>query len=173
MATLKVYNGSSWDVAVAKTWDGSAWEDQMKFHDGTSWVELYPALAVSLATAGVVRSTIGDCYAGVQYNSTGLEYESPPGGGTGFSISRGYWLDGGSNSEVWIERIINSGSLYSDSGSGRLALTSSRAFQVRDTSTSGGPVTCNLTINAYDAASGGNLLDSVTFTLSANKESPE
>jgi len=109
-----------------------------------------------------------DAFAGVQYNSTGGEWSST-GGGT-FSVGRGQWLDVGPSSAVWVERVINSGTLsWQDAGTGRLVLSTTRSYGVTDTTIGGGAVTANVTFNFYDAASGGNLLDSVTLDLTAEK----
>lgn len=40
MAIPKVYNGSSWVTSLMKCWNGSGWEYNSKFHDGTDWVSL-------------------------------------------------------------------------------------------------------------------------------------
>jgi len=82
------------------------------------------------------------------------------------SGARGTWLDGGSSSEVWVQRVITSGTLnHADPGSGRLQLSSSRQFGVTRSTT--GTSTVDLTYNFYDAASGGNLLDSVSILMIA------
>jgi len=127
-------------------------------------------LIVSANTANVSTGATfpDDAFAGVQYNTTGGEWSST-GGGT-FSVGRGQWLDLGVSSAVWVERTINSGSLnWLDPGAGRKQLSTTRSFGVTDTSTGGGPVTANVTFDFYDAASGGNLLDSVTLDLTAEK----
>ena len=104
-------------------------------------------------------------YAGVQYNSNGSEYGSDAGGT--FNVGRGVWLDAGLNSEVWVQRVVNSGTLDgTDSGSGRLVLSTTRAFSIQRGSL--GTDTANVTFNFYDAASGGNLLTSVTLDFTAD-----
>ncbi len=164
MAVLKVYNGSTWDTAVGKTYNGATWEEKMQFYNGTAFVELYPTLEISPLASGVTNSSINtDCIAGIQYSLSGAETASNNAGG--YSVSRGDWLDVGLNSEVWIQRVINTGTLTVDAGSGRLVLSTTRTFSYTQVGVGiGGP---NITFNFYDAASGGNLLDSVTFVLSA------
>jgi len=169
MALLKVYNGTSWDTSIWKAHNGSAWDDFAHFWDGTAWVPLV-GLHVSPNTANVSTGTTSpdDAFAGVQYKSDGNEWSST-GGGT-FSVGRGQWLDIGSASAVWVERTVNSGSLnWQDPGTGRKVLSTTRTYGVTDTSVGGGPVTANVTFDFYDAASGGNLLDSVTLDLTAEK----
>lgn len=123
---------------------------------------------VSLNTNNVTRSsTILTTYAVLQYNSNKTEYENS-GVGNNTNTSRGLWADSGDAAGAWLARTINSGSLFSDPGSGRLNMGTTRTFRVRDTDQgSGGAQSCNLTIVMWDAASGGSQLDSVTLTISA------
>jgi hypothetical protein len=129
---------------------------------------------VSLNSSNVTNGpdSSASVYAGVSYSAgtnNVFEYKCTVGGT--YSISRGLWLDYGDSANVWFERTINSGSLNSnDPGSGRLQMNTARYVEVVDTSIAGGPVTCNLTITMWDASSGGNKLDEVTYTLSAEKE---
>ena len=127
---------------------------------------------VSPSGSGVTRlSSNNPTYAGVQYNTSGIEYANATAGTASYTVSRGNWLDSGTTSEVWLERTLNSGTLSgSDPGAGRHAMTSTRTLAVQDTTLLGGAVTCNVTVNFYDAASGGNLLGSATYTLSAERE---
>ena len=127
---------------------------------------------VSASTANVTRSAVANpTIAGVQYNSSGVEYATQFNGNGAYNISRGNWLDTGLNSEVWIERTLNSGTLtHADPGTGRKVLSTTRSYAVHDATIPGGSVDCNVTFDFYDAASGGSLLDSVTIDLSANRE---
>ena len=78
------------------------------------------------------------------------------------------WLLTGTNSEVWVETTLNSGTLYSSSATGtRLACTSDTYWRIRDTSSGDGEETASITIELYDASSGGNLLASNTYALDA------
>lgn len=116
---------------------------------------------VSLNTTDVVKaSVIGTTYANLRYSSTGEEFENS-GRTDNFSTSRGNWLDSGNNSDVWLERTINSGSLDTDPGSGRLIMSTTRDFKVVDSDSGGSDVVCNLDIEMWDAASGGSVIDSV------------
>jgi hypothetical protein len=104
------------------------------------------------------------CHAGVKYYAIGVEGAGGP--AAVFDTARGDWLDTGSGSQVWIERTINSGVLdWFDPGSGRLRLDVDRSYGILRPSV--GIDTANVTFDAYDAASGGNLLDSVTLTFTA------
>ena len=125
---------------------------------------------VDAATGGVTNgAAIATVIAGVAYNGDGTEDASTAAGL--YTVSRGSWLTSGSPSEVWLERTINSGTLTnSDPGTGRHQLNLVRTLAVQDTTIPGGAVTCNVTVEFYDAATGGNLLDAVTYTLSAERQ---
>ena len=119
-----------------------------------------------LATSSVLSSRSGTCYAGIQFNADGNEYSTPVTGEAVFTNLRGQYLTFGSPSEVWVERIVNTGSLnWADPGSGRYRLDISRSFGLFQTTT--GTNTANVTLNFYDAASGGVLINSVTLQITA------
>ena len=123
------------------------------------------APTVSLNTAGVSNLIFSaTCFAGVQYASDGTEDASTNAGV--FNVDRGNWLDSGPAAGAWVERTINSGSLdWQDPGSGRFQMSSTRQFGMM--ALEGELQTCNITVEMFDAASGGNSLDSVTYTLEA------
>ena len=131
------------------------------------------APTVSLNTADVLKSSIiGTVYANLQYNTSGVEY-SNSGRTDNFSTSRGNWLDTGLASGAWLERTINSGSLLTDPGGGRLQMSTTRTFKVRDTDSGSGIAECDMDIEMWDAASGGNSLDSVVgLVLQADYNDP-
>lgn len=121
---------------------------------------------VSANTNGVNKTRIGSaCYAGVRFASDGDE-DSKGSGNSWNNGDRGQWLDAGAASEVWVERTINSGTLNDeDAGTGRHQLSGTHNFSsVRSVA---GVKTTNVTFDFYDAASGGNLLDSVTYDIIA------
>ena len=167
MAVLKVYDGSSFITAIGKTYNGASWEDQMNFHDGSAFVELYPTgPAVSPSTSQIVYTifSAGTCYATIEFHSNGVEYMNSTGTDSGDATSRGNWLDSGLNSEVWINRIINSGTLNRyDAGSGRQVMSTTRRYGI--SKSTNGSKTTNMTFEFWDAASGGNLLGTVTYDL--------
>lgn len=108
----------------------------------------------------------GTCFAGVQYNSSGVEFASTNAGA--FTTSRGNWLDSGNASDVWFERIINSGSLnWFDPGAGRHNLATTRTIGLQQASQ--GINIANVTVRFWDAASGGTQLGSATFDLRAEQ----
>ena len=125
-------------------------------------------LSVSANTTEIDNTRVGaDCFAGVRFNNDGTEQGSTAAGV--FSLSRGGWLDMGDPASVWVERIINSGTLdWTDSGAGRLQLNVTRSFG--NTRTSNGTDTTNVTFDFYDAAAGGNLLATRTYDIISTKE---
>jgi hypothetical protein len=81
----------------------------------------------------------------------------------------GVWLVTGLNSEVWVERTLDSGTLTTDHiGSGRLSLVASPISDVRRSTN--GFKTCTLTYEFFDAASMGNSLGSKQIVLTATYE---
>lgn len=105
------------------------------------------------------------CWAGVRFSLAGTEVENTP--SNSFSVSRGNWLDKGSAAEVWIGRTINSGPGFNidDPGAGRHQLSTTRTFNQQQSPV--GVRTTNVTFDFWDAASGGNLLASVTYDVIA------
>ncbi len=173
MAQLKVYSGSAWVNATAKAnFNSSTWYDNLKLYDGIAWQVLSasgPAVSASTQPIYYNLNGAGICYAIVRFNSNGIEYKNIGASSTTMNSSRGIWLDSGLNSEVWVQRTINSGSFnYTDAGSGRLVLSTSRDFGVSKGGPGGSQI-CNVTFKFWDAPSGGNELDSVTYNMEAEK----
>jgi len=170
MATLKIYNGSSWDVAIAKTYNGSAWEDQMKYYNGSAWVELYPTLETSMNTSNSInfRTFTSPCYSAISFNADGNEWGANNAGS--LNVNRGVWLDSGTAAECFIEYTVNSGSLNWLGWSGRKVMSTTRTAGVFRASPDG-VQQANVTFRIYDAISGGNLLDTVTVIISAEYSS--
>lgn len=110
--------------------------------------------------------------AGVTYNGSGFEF-SNSGGTSSYSVSRGSWLTSGSASDVWMEWSWTGDTLDVSPASTppRLQMNTGRLFEIQDTSYLGGSESGSLTVSFYDASSGGALLDSVTFNLTAERES--
>ncbi len=131
----------------------------------------YRGPLVSPSNANVVGAKAGaTAYAGVQFNSDGIEYKTPTNGDSAYNTSLGAWLDRGLNSAVWVQWTRTGGTEADwnsqDSGDGRNQLSTSAQWRILISGA--GP---NNTIIGYfefwDAASDGNLLhttDSRTFT---------
>lgn len=169
MATHKIYSGSSWVTGVNKVWTGSVWQAAMKFWDGSSWVELGAALLSVIVTPVKLLTNvnfISACYTQVKIDNDGDLYKSTNVGGYGSSYET--WLDAGLNSQVWVQRVIVAGTLNADAGSGRLSCVSDRIFGI--IRVTGGTKSTTINLNFYDAASGGNLLDTQQVVLLAERE---
>lgn len=125
----------------------------------------------ALATNISHTSIIGTVYTSTSYNSDGNEYTNSPSTALNYTSSRGNaWLTGGSSSDVWVQCTLNTGSFNEvNAGTGtRLNLGTTRNWAVSDSNpTAGSKGEANATWAFYDAASGGNLLDSVTYTITA------
>ena len=116
-----------------------------------------------------------NCYSGLQFNTSGTEYEY---NASGSLTNATTWLTKGSSSDVWVMWTRTGGTLgdWDSLGAGnnnvRLNLGTTRSYRLVDTISSGGPSIGAETIigyeRMYDAASGGNLLDTgPTATWSA------
>jgi hypothetical protein len=140
---------------------------------GASMFMVPQVLSVNPGTTNESRSwPASTVYAGVSFNSNGMEYTNAINGGNVWDVVRGTWLTWGNSSDVWVQRVLSVGTLTgSDPGSGRLQLNTTRTFSVMDTTTVGGEVTATVTFNFYDAATDGNLLGSSgSIVLAANRE---
>lgn len=127
-----------------------------------------PALAVSPSPDNITRTIVvsGTAYAILEFNTSGAEFANASGGSTAMTHPRGSWLVAGTSAEVWVERVLDSGTLnYADPGAGRLQLNTTRTYGISRTIT--GIRTTTVTFNFYDAASGGNLLGSATIVFTA------
>lgn len=97
-------------------------------------------------------------YCGARVDSAGDEWEFDE---FANAINQTIWLDTGSSSDVWIERTISSGSWNSqDPGAGRHNLGTTRNFRVVRSTV--GSQSCTCTFDFWDAASGGNNLQSTS-----------
>ncbi len=138
---------------------------------GGTWYEtLADLIVVSMVGGTHATSRVGGaCSAYIEFNSDGTEYWSTNLGA--MTIDKGPWLDAGGASSVYAERTIDSGSLDRDDlGTSRLALGATRGMGVQRTFGEGnGTDTCTFTVRMYDAASGGNLLQSIQYTTTATK----
>ena len=166
---LKVKSGGSWRTITAPEvkYSGS-WRaiKTIEVKSGGVWRAVFSALAVSaLADGDFNTRRLNPCYGGVQFNTSGLEYEYTILGGT-VAVGDG-WLDSGASSEVWVERIITAGSWNNlDPGAGRHQLSTTRSFQL--VIGSPGQIAVTGYFKFWDATSGGNLLQqtaSATYTV--------
>jgi len=131
-------------------------------------------LIVEASASGIHLTKIGStCYAGVQFNADGNEYRNANAGSQAFTSSRGAWLTAGAAGDVWVERTITdddgTGLDWTDSGTGRLNLGTTRQFGLQTNSVFDNDYV-DITFDFYDAVSGGNLLDSVSYTIRGEQE---
>ncbi len=125
----------------------------------------------SLDATDVVNTRVGACQAGVQYNTNGVEYSCTNVGV--YNISRGNWLDGGDASGVWFICINNGpGTLDVNELSSRTQMTATKYFEIYEPDYEGLHWT-NVTVQAWSDSSGGLLLASATFDVSAENTEVE
>lgn len=160
MANMEVKHSGSWRTLTSvEVKHSGAWRSVKKVyakHAG-AWREVFSALTALFNTNGDGNIILGSgtCYAGLQINSNGSEYEY---NNAGTAVSIGTWLVNGTNSEVWVECVLGTGSWNSiNAGTGtRLQCNTTRSWRV---STTGAATTVSCNFKFWDAASGGNLLD--------------
>lgn len=150
-------------INVAGTWKTP---DSIDINVSGVWKNVYSGLAVDFKANGRANTRINaTCYSGERFYTTGVEYEITA---TNGSFSMGNWLTSGSASDVWIEDVETSGT-WSTQPSGRVQINANRSWTVFQVSTGVKSVTSYF--RAYDAATGGNLLDtSGTYVWSATYE---
>lgn len=126
-----------------------------------------PSVVVAALKTISKLAFVGTCYAQVKVDSDGSLYENSSAGSSTADSAYEVWLDAGLNSEVWVQAVVTSGTLTNTAGSGRLACTSDRQWGI--SLATAGTKTTVVRLDFYDAASGGNLLDSQTVTLIADR----
>jgi hypothetical protein len=160
---------------------GGTWKtpDKVHINVGGVWKECWVSLTiptVSLSSANVSHTTAFTTYAQVQYNNNGIEY-SNSGGLNNYNTSRGNWKDTGDVEGAWIQYVKNSGvTIWSTniplSGASRLNMATTAYIRQRDINQAAGGNTTNVTVSMYDAETGGNLLGSATYSLTATSFNP-
>lgn len=137
------------------------------FPYGTIAAAALTLLVEVAATKTITAFTLsGTATATVRVDSDGGMYQQLNGGGSTFYET---WLDRGSNTEVWVEATVVSGTLTSGTTGSRLACTVDRSWS-KSKSSGFGTDTCVIDLDFYDASSGGNLLDTQRVTLNATRE---
>lgn len=107
----------------------------------------------------------GICYSRVKLDSNGSYYRSYF-NNTYNPTPTGAWLSSGLNTQVWVSRTIQSGSLsVDDIGTGRVALTTIRDMGLVKPNL--GTNSCTFTFHFWDAATGGTNIASKQITVSA------
>ena len=107
-----------------------------------------------------------ECSVGVKFDTDGEEYEYNPNGT--FTSTVGTWLDSGSASDVWVSFTRTSGSrtvFIGKTDATRYQISTDQAFRIEDADNGAGGQNILGVFKFYDAATGGNLLQT---TSSAN-----
>ena len=110
-----------------------------------------------------------DCFTVLEFRTDGFSYVNDGGGGAIATVQRNEFVTRGNPEDVWLERVIDSGSLSDDWGAGRVQVNATRRLSnFRDAAIDGnGTTSTTVTINAYNKAVGGKLLDSKQVLLAA------
>ena len=108
----------------------------------------------------------GVCTCAVKIDIDGDFYASDNVGG--YSAASETWLERGLNSQVWVERTIDTGSLATDDiGAGRAACTSDLEIAVIRTTSGEDRATGNFRF--YNAPTGGTLLETTAWDIKATR----
>lgn len=136
----------------------------MMFAAGIAGAAGTVAPLVSAVAAGYTNTRgLDTCHVGPIFNVDGEEYRYLANGGT--DTTQGTWLDQGTASQVWVQFNYSSGSATQWIGfanSTRYQLNVTRGFQIQDTDLGASVETITGNFSFYDAASGGNLLQTTT-----------
>lgn len=164
MAIIKVYNGSSWIAPNVKHYNGTSWIDpEMKFYNGTDWVSLEAGVGgptVTIRANGAFNSRLSNtCYAGVQFATSGTEYEYTPNGSLASAIA---WLLTGVTADVWVMWTRTGGTLSDwnnlgvSSNNVRLKCNVDRSYRIIRSASGTNSIIGSFKM--FDAATGGNTL---------------
>ena len=126
---------------------------------------------VSVTYGGdAVSGTNNPTYAGCTLRADGTLYKNTNITGAAPNVSYYEdWLDSGSSADVWVSRSITAGDLETDDiGTGRVNCNQQIDLYVEDTDAGASSQNCLLTLNFYDAPTGGNLLESAFMSFTAN-----
>ena len=112
----------------------------------------------------------GIIYSGIKFDADGDVYRRQVAGGWG---RIGTWLLSGVNTDYSISRIINSGTLTTDAGSGDLQLNTDRIFDVQNSTPSSTETASILvTLSNWNGGSPDTEYDMQSYLISATMESP-
>ena len=126
-------------------------------------------LSVSVSNATIFYEFSSNCYAGVIIDGDAKTIKKCTAAGNYILTVDAPFIIGGTGSDVWVERTITGGSLTFDGiGASRVACTTPRKLECLDTDSSFAKEDAIVTCDFYDASSGGNLLGTAVYNLSAN-----
>lgn len=129
---------------------------------------LNAALAPDSTTYHQVRFGL-TCYSGVKLDSDGSQYYMDNTGAWQVDTSPNTWLIAGTSDKFWVRATLNSGSLdHLNSGTGSwLQLNTDKNWAFFDSTSGDGADAVSLTLEISTNSSGTNILDTVTYTMSA------
>jgi hypothetical protein len=160
---IKSRIGGVWKDLTPSIKVGGVWKspDAVHIRVGGVWKKVWNALSVVLTAQNLQRLVNQECYSGIKIDSDGGIWTKDAAGPSGWTDSGDNWLQSGANTDVWVLATYLP-------GTGSPALYSSSAVNTRlSCADGGGEVTGTLDIFLYDAATGGNLLTSRSYTLDA------
>jgi len=150
---------------------GGVWKepDAVSIKQSGGWYGVWNGFVsvIVAATKSISDAPIsGNGYTWVGVNADGDLYSSTT--GTTPNVSYETWLDNGLNSDVWVEATLgglgpDALTTGSDATGSRLACSTTRKWGY--TATPGNGLAGVVTLDFYDAATGGSLLDSQAVTL--------
>jgi hypothetical protein len=129
---------------------------------------------VSLDNDTNSKSKTNTCTVKVKIASDGDYYESNNAGSYVAGAAQ-TWLDSGTSSQVWVERTMVSGSdtlTYDDIGGSRVSCSSDLELGYQNSAADDSTISGTVTLDFYDAASGGTLLDTANITIAATSLNP-
>jgi len=130
-----------------------------------------PPLVSALGNGDTNSAILSSVKVGVRFATDGEEYEFLASGPPTATI--GTWLDQGVSSDVWVEHLRTSGTetRFADHPNAtRINIALNANFTLTDTTTGDGAKTITGTFKFWDAASGGNVLDTTSSAqYSANR----
>lgn len=122
-----------------------------------------PTVSAIAAGDTNARGVGGDCAVGIRFNADGQEYDITNAGNQGVDL--GTWLDTGVPGDVWVEFLRTGGTAANWEGisnSTRVNMASTVQFRLTDVSTGSSSETITGRFRFWDAASGGNILQTTT-----------
>lgn len=169
--STKINVSGVWKEPTTKINVAGVWKTptSVKINVAGTWKEVGTvAPTTNMRADGATNSRLDNaCYAGCAFYTTGTEYEYNSAGSLTLAHT---WLTAGSASDVWIMWTRTGGTLsdWDSLGGGynnvRRNVTATVAFRIVDTvsSTAGGAETITGYFRSYDAATGGNLLQTTS-----------
>ena len=110
----------------------------------------------------------GTIYSGIKFDNDGNIYARQTDGGWS---SIGSWLLNGANSDFFVKRVVDTGTLTTDGGAGPIVMSSDRIYDVQRSTL--GIKTTAVSFEMSNDISGSPILAMITHTFTAFKDSLE